>query len=664
MLDEEPIFPEKLVELALWCADYYICSAGEIFKMIGPKESLKKRISYEAAIGEGPKNLKADAKKIHDALKKPLSAATLAGKTGIALKDMGRLVKPLIKKGAVVKHEEFYLTSSKVTPFKWEKVDVRAVDKIPEKSHTPQQLKVIEKISGEIKQKRGKTTLLRGVTGSGKTQVYIALCKKALVNGGGAIVLVPEIALTYQLVKRFYACFGRNIALLHSGLTPAQRRDEWMRVQKGRAQLVIGARSAIFAPIRNLKLIVVDEEHDPSYKQTESPRYNARDVAVVLGRITGAAVLLGSATPSLESFYNANSSGKYGYCEMNQRIDARPMPTVRIVAEPDDESKPLTSEIIEEIIKRLDRKEQSLIFMNRRGLARYVTCLLCRSAVECPNCSVTLTCHMAGGRRLICHYCGFDIPEPETCPSCKAGKIFSKKGIGTQKLESFIRELFPKSKVDRLDRDNAPDRKRVFKILENFEKGLTDILIGTQMTAKGHDFSNLTFSAIVGADDYLSFPDFRSAERTFALITQAVGRTGRGDKGGEVIVVGSDSHYAVKNALTQNYEAFYNEEILMRKATAFPPFSRLTGILFDCANEKFLENAMDALKNSAPKLPAGVKLLGPAPALIYKLRNRYRWKLLLKGKSPKSLRLAALEIEKSVNPRVSVSIDVDPVGFY
>ena len=665
ILDEEPVFPKNLVKLALWCAAYYMCGIGEMFKLIGPKESIKKRVAYSRT-EKVPKKPSEKTALIIDLLAKPLSVATLAAKAGLTQKELEKTIKPLLKSGVVSKSEEFYFTASKLDPLTWEEVEVKSVQADVEFAHTSEQEAAIRKISSEIDKNSGKVTLLHGVTGSGKTEVYIALCQKALKEGGSAMVLVPEIALTYQLVKRFYSRFGRKIALMHSGLTPAQRRDEWMRLQRGDARIVIGARSAVFAPLDDLRLIVVDEEHDGSYKQNENPAYNARDVAVMLGNLASAPVVLGSATPSLESFFNTQK-GKYSLSELTQRIDNRAMPPVKCIrkaADEADDRRLLPTEVVEEIMTRLGRKEQSLLFINRRGSSAFLKCNVCGMSVDCPNCSVTLTFHESGGKNIVCHYCGFRSSVPDKCPECNVGTNFRYNGVGTQKLESFIKELFPKATVGRLDHDSAPSREKAFRILEKFEKGKIDILVGTQMTAKGHDFKNLTFTSIVNADDYLSFPDFRSAERCFSLVTQAAGRTGRGDKGGEVIVTCATDHYAIRHAMAHDYKSFYKDEIEKRKATGYPPFSRLVGLMFDSTSIKKLEKAMYDLVEARPKLPATVTQLGPVPALIYKLRNRYRWKLILKGVNSKKLHEAAEIIEGTVNGGINVSIDVDPLGFY
>ncbi|MEE8483670.1 MAG: primosomal protein N' [Nitrospinota bacterium] len=675
ILDDAPIFPPHLIKVVEWCAEYYIAGVGELFRMIGPRESLKRKVAYSRT-DKSAEKISGIKKAIYNVLEKPVAAATLAKKAGLTVGELEKKIRQLVKDGLVKKEAQYYFAASRLDPLDWgELYAAGKKDKVitPGK-YTGEQNAAVSGISSEIDKRSGKTTLLYGVTGSGKTEVYLALCKKALDGrgGGGAIVLVPEIALTFQLVRRFFSRFGNAIAVLHSGLTPAQRRDEWMRIQRGDARIVIGARSAIFAPMKNLRLIVVDEENDQSYKQTESPHYNARDVAVVTGNISGAAVVLGSATPSLETFHNAQS-GKYSVFRLSRRVDNLPMPKVKVLTEDTEDmqknlgKKILPTQAMEKILKGINAGEQSLIFINRRGAASYLRCRACGHIAGCPNCDVTLTYHSSSGK-LLCHYCGYALPEPAKCEECKIGNTYKYNGIGTQKVESFLREVFPKATVGRLDQDAAPTREKAFAILDRFECGKTDILVGTQMTAKGHDFENLTFTAIVGADDYLNFPDFRSAERTFALVTQAAGRTGRGKKGGEVVITGAGDHYAIRCAVDHDYDAFFKAEISRRKDTGYPPFTRLIGMSFESNSQKRLEGAMkilgEKLDSGMSGLSAGVTVLGPVPALIYKVRNRYRWKLLLKGVNSKNLHDAAVLVANAAGGAVNVSIDVDPVGFF
>jgi len=663
-LDDEPLFNAELMELVLWVSKYYLCGAGELFKMISPREELKNRVRYFRG-SEPAGRLKELNRKIYDLLEKELSDKVLASKVGITARELDKRTKRLIKKGLLGKEEEFYF--SKPRGVGQEDNSQENGNKFALPTLTKAQQKVISDVSSELKKKSGKTTLLFGVTGSGKTEVYLNLCAMALNEGGRALILVPEIALTFQLLKRFRERFGDKIAILHSALSGAERRHQWRRVKNGDADIVIGARSAVFAPIENLRFIAVDEEHDSSYKQHDYPYYNGRDVAVMRGKLTGAAVLLGSATPMLETFYNAKN-GKYLFASLPERIDSLPLPPVSVI--PRDISieaggLAITSAIVEKIIDRLSRNEQSMIFINRRGSSQYLRCRACNELLVCPNCSISLTHHTFGAKRLECHYCGYVEAGLKSCKACGAtGELFEYAGAGTQKVEALIKKIFPKAKVARLDHDTAPTREKMFAILENYEKGKTDILIGTQMTAKGHDFKNLTFSLILGSDDYLAFPDFRSAERTFSLITQAAGRTGRGEKGGEVIIEGNGDNYAVKNAKSHDYESFYKEEITKREAQKYPPFFRLIGLYFSSNSQELIDSEMQRLSGKMPTPSDDTIVLGPVPALIFKVRNRYRWKLLLKGKNSLYLHNIAVDIANMVDPRIAVSIDVDPIGFY
>jgi primosomal protein N' (replication factor Y) len=661
ILDETPAFSKRLIELALWVSTYYISGPGEVFKAIGPSDELKRKSVVSRGKTERPPgSRKSRVDNLLEHLKKPITVQTLAGKEGITVSELEKTIKPFVRKGYLHREDEYYFAAQKTESLKWQD---SVVYERPIESLNSDQRAAVDSITSVSAKEPGKTTLLFGVTGSGKTEIYIDLCLKAVEGGGCAIVLVPEIALTYQFVRRFHSRFGDKIAVFHSGLTLAQKRDEWIRARNGQAKVVIGARSAIFAPLDNLKLVVVDEEHDSSYKQSERPNYNARDVAVMIGKQAGATVVLGSATPSIESYYNA-TEGKYSLVTLKKRVDDKPLPRVTVEKSEPNEKKILPTAVVENIMSRLNKGEQSLVFINRRGASRHMRCSVCGECVECPNCSITLTHHTAGEHILVCHYCGYSLSKSPTCAKCSVGKTFVHKGIGTQSVENYLMELFPKSSVGRLDQDSAPGREKTFEILKKFEDGETDILVGTQMVAKGHDFENLTFTAIVGADDYLAFPDFRSSERTFSLITQASGRTGRGTKGGEVVISSVVDHYAIRHSVEHDYESFYKEEIETRKVIGYPPFSRLIGIRFESNSEETLKKGMNNLTADMPPLPQGVMVLGPVPSLIYKIRNRYRWKLLLKGKNSKQIHNASIDVSNRVDPRISISIDVDPVGFF
>ena len=512
--------------------------------------------------------------------------------------------------------------------------------------------------------------LLRGVTGSGKTEVYLRVIEKALERKRGAILLVPEIALTAQLVARFHSRFGEAVALLHSGLSAGERYDEWRRIEKGEARLAIGVRSAIFAPLQEVGVIIVDEEHDTSYKQEEGVRYHARDLALVRGKESGAVVVLGSATPSFESFFNSQT-GKYRPLHLPGRIDDRPLPAVHRVDLRDKGLwvRPfLTAPLISAIEKRLAASEQVLLFINRRGFSPSILCGDCGYLPHCVRCSVSLTFHKKI-KSLVCHYCGFQIAPPTGCPECKGVRLIHL-GVGAEQVEEEIRALFPKARLARMDRDTTRKKGSGDDILAAMARRDIDILIGTQMIAKGHDFPGVTLVGVLCADLSLHFPDFRSSERTFQILAQVAGRAGRGDRPGEVIIqTFQPEHEAILAAATQDYLGFFQREIVFREEIGYPPFSRLTLLLFSHRDETRVADRAEALssliRKSAPG--RGVELLGPAPAPIVRLRGDYRYQILLKGKEQKKIAAVlkrAIRSWRTIGPKgVRLEVIVDPQNF-
>jgi len=502
---------------------------------------------------------------------------------------------------------------------------------------------VVEVILKALSSRRFAPFLLHGVTGSGKTEVYLKAVERCLKMGKGAILLLPEIGLTAHIAARFQERFGKEVALLHSGLSPGERHDEWRRLQRGEARLAIGARSAVFAPLKSLGVIIVDEEHDASYRQEEGSRYHGRDVALMRGRDEGAVVVLGSATPSFESYYNARK-GKYGYLHLPDRIDARPMPKVRLVDLKDKSLwvRPfLTRPLYLAIKKRLAVKEQTLLFVNRRGFSPFLLCYDCGFIPSCVHCSVSLTFHK-GLRQLICHYCGHRAPPPEACPKC-LGTNVSHIGIGTEQIEESIRLLYPQARIARLDRDTAQKKGASHALLGAMAREELDILIGTQMIAKGHDFPKVTLVGVLSADLSLHQPDFRSSERTFQLLAQVAGRAGRGVRPGEVIVQSfQPEDEAIQAASTHDYVSFFEKALPQREEGAYPPYGRLVLLRLSHADEGIVSAGADAL---AAQIRARIKgkdlrLLGPASAPLLRLRQAYRYQILLKGPSQK--RLAAV----------------------
>jgi primosomal protein N' (replication factor Y) len=520
--------------------------------------------------------------------------------------------------------------------------------------------------------------LLHGVTGSGKTEVYLQAIAHALQRGQGAIVLVPEISLTPQTVERFKARFSAGatktlVAVLHSHLSSGERHDEWHKIRQGRARIVIGARSAVFAPVDPLGLIIVDEEHDTSYKQEEAPRYHARDVAVVRGRMEGAVVVLGSATPSMESSFNARK-GKYRLLEMPTRADDKKMPVVRVVdmrqAARQEKGAPMFSPQLKEAIhQRLERKEQTLLFLNRRGFATSLQCPLCGYVAQCPNCSLALTYHRQAGR-LRCHICAHDVPAPSACPEPKCrNPAIRFAGMGTEKVEATLAKLFPRARVQRMDSDALKRKEDYRRILGDFRTGKTDILVGTQMIAKGLHFPNVTLVGIIYADLGLHVPDFRAGERTFQLLTQVAGRAGRGDVEGEVFVQAfTPFHPAIQYARRHDFNGFYEQEIEFRQQLKYPPVSRIALLLLKGRNEEKVKLSAAHVRQEIEKRASSVAdliIAGPAPAPLARAETKYRYQILLRTRHITKLSPILVELSGALSlpEGVNMMIDIDPVNL-
>jgi primosomal protein N' (replication factor Y) len=520
------------------------------------------------------------------------------------------------------------------------------------------------------------TFLLHGVTGSGKTEVYLQAIDHALTHGKGAIVLVPEISLTPQTVERFKARFSHGpnqtlVAVLHSHLSAGERHDEWHKIRQGRARIVIGARSAIFAPVEPLGLIIVDEEHEHTYKQEEAPRYHARDVAVVRGQREGAVVVLGSATPSLESFHNCKK-GKYALLELPDRADNAKMPLVRVVDMRQTARKekgiPIFSPQLKEAIQqRLERGEQTILFLNRRGYSSALECPKCGFVAECPNCSISLTYHRRD-QKLACHICGHTDKVPGACPKCHNPAI-RYTGLGTEKVEDILGKLFPKARLRRMDSDIMKRKEDYRRVLGEFRVGKVDILVGTQMIAKGLHFPNVTLVGIIFADMALHQPDFRAGERTFQLLTQVAGRAGRGDVEGEVFVQSfTPFHPAIQHARRHDFVGFYEQEVEFRKELSYPPFARIAMLTLKGRNEQKVQFAAEHLKRELEKITTGLKgvmLLGPAPAPLLRAETFYRYQIMLRVQQMPELsrRLATLLTGLVLPDEVTASVDIDPVSL-
>ncbi len=513
--------------------------------------------------------------------------------------------------------------------------------------------------------------LLHGVTGSGKTEVYLGAIEAALSRGKTAIVLVPEIALTLWVGRLVRARFGEHVAVLHSALPDIERAREWWRVRHGHVRVVVGTRSAIFAPLENLGLIIVDEEQESSYKQEEVPRYHGRDTAVYRARLEGAVALLGSATPSLETFHNARAE-KYHLLTLASRVENRPLAEVRIVDLREEfrrehRAPPVSEALRAAIALRLEEGTQAMVLINRRGYSWSMLCRSCGSVVQCQNCSIALTYHKSR-QRLECHYCGYSIRPPKECPKCHAEYLYFV-GDGAERVDEYLREQFPKARIARLDRDTVRTKREYQQVLGAFAGGEIDILVGTQMVAKGHDFQRVTLVGVVAADLALGRPDFRAAERTFQLLTQVAGRAGRGELSGEVLVeTYYPEHYAIQYAVQQDYVSFYEKEAHFRRVLHYPPFAALATVL---VRDRKVENAIRwsrALAGYfAPFEEKGVKVLGPAAAPLARLRNEYRFQLVLKSLHRSALAQAlsgCLDFCASKEiPETAVIVDVDPTSL-
>jgi primosomal protein N' (replication factor Y) (superfamily II helicase) len=530
----------------------------------------------------------------------------------------------------------------------------------------------LRSIIAPIKERCFTPILLHGVTGSGKTEVYIRAMRAALDSNRGAMMLVPEIALTPILSRRLRAHFGEQIAIFHSSLSKGERYDEWSRLRSGQARVVLGTRSAVFAPVRDLGVIVVDEEQDASYRQEESPFYHARDTAIVRAQKESGVVLLGSATPSLESFHNAQS-GKYKYLLLPERIANRPMAKAEMIDMREEfarRKKPgvFSERLLTAIEQTKAKGEQTIILLNRRGYSSFILCRSCGESIECPNCDVTLTYHR-GDSTLVCHYCNHHQRAPSQCPACGSKYIYYV-GEGTEQIEELLRKRFPRMSMGRIDRDTKSRRHDFEKTLLDFSKGEIDLLVGTQMLAKGHDFPNVTLVGVVSVDAGLALPDFRAAERTFQLITQVAGRAGRGNLPGRVLIqTYHPTHYALRHACAQDYQGFYEEEIRYRRNHGYPPFVVLALLLCRHKDAARATATAQQLRTALTKANRdhSCRILGPAPAPLARLRDEYRVQLLVKSRSRKQMRgvidEALTSLEKEGTDLRSIRLEIDPVSM-
>lgn len=536
--------------------------------------------------------------------------------------------------------------------------EIRKARKIRLTSEQENALEEINKVNSGV-------FLLHGVTGSGKTEIYINAIK-SLKNKKQAIVLVPEIAVTAQMIDRFRSRFGNKVVFYHSGLSVGERITQWQKIRNGEARIVLGVRSAVFAPFTDLGLIVIDEEQEPSYKQFEGLRYNARDVALARAKLEDAKIILGTATPSLEVFYNVQN-GNFKYLKLEHRIEHKPLPSVDIIdmTKEDKQNFYLSTKLLEALRENVMNGRQSLLMLNRRGYAPFYMCTDCGYTYKCPACSITLIYHK-DTNSLNCHYCNSYLTPRNICPQC-GGTGIKYVGIGTQRVEEELRKLIPELSLTRMDRDTTRRKLSHYRIIKQMEEKKINILLGTQMVAKGHDFPDVTLSAIISADVALNLPDFKSGERAFQLFTQLAGRAGRGDITGRTIIQTYEpDHYVFHYVRNHEYLSFYNNEIELRKELRYPPFNKLIRIVINFKNRDDGKKNMKRLEKRIRQFDSdNIRILGPAPAPIERIRNLWRWHLILKGSNAKKLRQTASELVHMIKfiKDIKVEIDVDPVNM-
>lgn len=676
VLDDEPLWTETEYDFFRWVASYYLHPLGEVLKtalpsginvqtrkgdsgaetlLTGGKSARREKFYSPVQNSEPARFPGAKALEILDVIRESedIPASILRKRFG----NCTTQIKRLLELGLIaVEEREVYRD-----PFKNHKFERDE----PRVLHTHQK-KALETIAASLDLDIFEPFLLYGVTGSGKTEVYLQAISHALDLGRNVLVLVPEIALTPQLTGRFQARFGGGIAILHSGLSDGERYDEWRRIRRGLARIVIGARSAVFAPLENIGIIIVDEEHEASFKQSDGLRYNARDLALVRGRMELAVVVLGSATPLVTSIH-AVAEGRLKLLELPERVENRPMPSVALISMKGNKetiSSPL-AQLLEQTIKN---GEQAIVFLNRRGFATFLVCGDCGQPLVCPNCSVTLTYHRQRGQSL-CHYCDYSVPAPGTCPSCNATEL-KELGAGTEKLEQNLRELLPQARILRMDSDTTSGKGSHERLLSRMSDGTADILVGTQMIAKGHDFHGVTLVGVINAETSLGMPDFRAAERTYQLLSQVIGRAGRGEMPGRVVIQAYDiEHYAIRAAAEHDATGFFRQELIFRREAGYPPFTFLAALGISGVSEQNTseqaEQTARLLTRIKQDLKLRVELLGPAHSPLYRLRGRYRRQILLKATARADLhRLILAWRQRSQIPSyVRITIDIDPLDL-
>ncbi len=679
----------ELIELAAYMKEQYGSTMINALKTVMPiKEKVRGLTHKEVCLLVGfeqcqeclalyqKKNAKAKRRLLQELMQeKVIPYELVTGKLNISAPTL----RAMENEGIISVAEEGYYR----TIFKEEENAAESKNMIPGHGDTEREIPntrqqaVIHRMLKDYEEGKKNTYLLKGVTGSGKTLVYLEVIEKMVAMGKQAIVLIPEIALTYQTVKRFRKRFGNKVTIMNSRLSKGERYDQFERAKNGDVSVMIGPRSALFAPFPNLGIIVIDEEHETSYKSEYPPKYHAREIAIERARMAGAFVLLGSATPSVESYYHA-VKGEYTLLTLSERANEKAtLPEVSVVdlrEELKQGNRSIFSRHLQKLMaERLQKREQIMLFINRRGFAGFVSCRSCGYVFECPHCDVSLTEHFPGTTKtkLVCHYCGYEIPKPKVCPKCSSPYI-AGFGIGTQKVEEQVRVQFPEAKVLRMDADTTRNKNSHEQILSKFANGEADILVGTQMIVKGHDFSNVTLVGMIAADTTMFDNDFRSAERTFDLLTQAAGRAGRGELPGEVVIqTYAPDHYCIETAARQDYEAFYEEEKAYRSLMSYPPFGHMLAVFMEAERYEMAMQLSVSLKELSEKVPDEYKVsvVGPCDATIARINDRYRRVLYLKHADKQRLvwmkdQMEGYLEENPVGKECYVTFDFDPLTAY
>ena len=655
--EKEPLLNEDDIKVIEFLKENYLCKYIDGIRLLIPQGLLKgvsNKHKLVIAIGEMeiPNEVLNKYSDVYNFIKDnngKYNKAELTKEYGLSLYKLNKLIK------------EGYLKVDEEIVYRY---NFREYVDYKEKELTEEQINAINIIQDSMKH----VMLLKGVTGSGKTEIYMNLVKDVIKNGKSAIILVPEISLTPQMIERFKGRFGREVAVFHSKLSDGERYDEWHRVKEGKAKVVIGARSALFLPLKNLGIIIIDEEHENTYKSEQNPKYVTREVAEFISKLKGCKVILGSATPSIETYYRA-ISGEIELVELNKRVDNKPMPKIDIIDMREELNNGnvsmFSNKLFLEIKEALSRKEQIILFLNRRGFSTFVSCRSCGYVFKCPKCDISMTFHKNG--YLVCHYCGCGEKQPNICPKCKS-KYVKHFGAGTQRVEEEVRKYFKDAKILRMDMDTTRNKNSHEEIYNSFKNGEADILIGTQMISKGLDFENVTLVGILAADMSLNIPDYRAAEKTFQIITQVSGRAGRGKKEGKVILqTYNPSHYSLNYAKNYDYEGFYNEEFTTRGLMYYPPFGRILLVNASSKNENALKSFMNLLKNELSKIyenETSIEMLGPVPCIISKIKDNFRWQIIFKGDLSqdfcKKIKDNLYQLNKNVYNEIKVNIDINP----